>query len=76
MGTIFLFRNIRIMIYSKDHSPPHVHAVSPKGDAKIDLETLECFFCRGYSQRDIKMIIHFVKQNLDDLLEAWNEIHS
>ncbi|MCB0392842.1 MAG: DUF4160 domain-containing protein, partial [Bdellovibrionales bacterium] len=44
MGTISIFRNIRIVIHSKDHEPPHIHAISPKGEAKIELDSLKCFF--------------------------------
>lgn len=76
MGTILVYRNIKFVIYSKDHPPAHIHAISPNGEAKIELGSLECFFCRGYSQRDLKMIINLVKEKQDILLEAWDEIHS
>ncbi len=76
MGTIFIFRNIRIVIYSNDHEPAHIHAISPKGEAKVLLDPVECFFCRGYSERDLKMILKFVEEKNSVLLEVWNEIHS
>lgn len=76
MGTIFIFRNIRIVIYSNDHLPPHIHAISPDGEAKIDLDSLECFFSRGYTRRDLKMILNFVAEKKEVLQEAWDEIHS
>ena len=76
MGTIFIFRNVRFVIHSNDHLPAHVHAVAPKGEAKIDLETFECFFCRGFSQRDVKMICRLVREKQEQLKEAWNEFHS
>ncbi len=76
MGTIFIFRNIRIVIHSKDHEPPHIHAISPKGEAKIELDSLKCFFCRGYTERDLKMILEFISEKKEILLEAWHDIHS
>ena len=76
MGTIFVFRNIRFVVHSKDHPPPHVHAISPKGEAKVDLDSIECFYSRGYSHRDIKMIEKFVKEHHETFMEAWNEFHS
>lgn len=76
MGTIFVFRNIRIVIYTRDHEPPHIHAISPKGEAKIDLKSLDCFYSRGYSEKDIKMILKYISEKKDILMEAWNDIHS
>jgi hypothetical protein len=74
VGTVFVFRNIRIVIHSNDHEPPHIHAVSPKGKAKIELTTLECYYCRGYTSKDLKMILKFVTEHKETLMEAWNEI--
>ena len=76
MGTILVYRNIRIVIHSKDHPPAHIHAISPKGEAKIEIKSLLCFFSRGYSERDLKMIINLIREKQDILLEAWNEIQS
>lgn len=76
MGTIFIFRNIRIVKYSNDHLPPHIHAVSPQGKAKIELATLECYYSRGYTSKDLKMILKFVAEHKETLMEAWNEIQS
>lgn len=64
------------MIYSNDHNPPHVHAVSPGGCAKIKLITLECYYSRGYSRKDLKLIINFISEKRDLLMEAWHEIQS
>ena len=76
MPTVFVFRNVKFVIHAKDHNPPHVHAVSPDAEAKIDLELLECFFSRGYTEKDLKLILKFVRQNRDKLMEVWNEYHS
>jgi len=66
------------MIYTKDHAPAHVHAISPKGEAKIEIETLECFYLRGFSERDLNRIIKFLSENerQEKLMEVWNEYHS
>lgn len=75
MGTIITFRNVRFCIYSNDHRPAHVHAISPKGEAKIEIETLEVFFVRGFTQKDIKRMVEFLESHKDLLKEHWNEIH-
>lgn len=52
MGTILSYINIKFVIYSNDHPPPHVHAISPDGEAKIEIVSMDCFFLsRFYSSR-------------------------
>ncbi|MFN3930523.1 MAG: DUF4160 domain-containing protein [Brevundimonas sp.] len=36
MATIFRSRRrFRVVVYSNDHPPPHVHAIGPDGDARF-----------------------------------------
>ena len=37
MGTLLRVGNWRVMIYTLDHAPAHVHLVGPEGRAKIAL---------------------------------------
>ena len=37
MVTVFRVRSFRIVIYSNDHSPAHVHAIEPDCEAKVAL---------------------------------------
>ena len=37
MPTILRFRGLRVMIYTHDHWPPHVHVIAPEAQAKIAL---------------------------------------
>lgn len=76
MPTAFIFRNIRIVIHSFDHGPAHIHAISPKGEAKIELASMECYYSRGYTERGLKRIVNFAKQEEQKLWEVWYEIHS
>ena len=76
MPTVFVFRNIKFVIHVRDHSPPHVHAISPEAEAKIDLSSLECFFSRGYSKKDLKRLVDFVSSRREKFMEVWNEYHS
>lgn len=76
MPTVFSFKNIKFIIYTRDHNPPHVHAKSPKGEAKINIETLDCFYLRGFSERDLGVIIGFLESKKEILMEKWNEIHN
>ena len=75
MGTIAKFRNIRIVVYSKDHAPPHIHAIAPDAEAVFNLNDLTLIRSNGFSGRAIEVIREFITLRQIDLLEAWNEIH-
>lgn len=68
--------NVRFVIHTNDHPPAHVHAISPNGEAKIEIESLECFYCRGFTERDLKMLVQLVAKKKAILMEAWDEFHS
>jgi len=65
--------SVKIRIYPKDHSPPHVHAVGPGCDAKFEIETLLCTFSRGFSERDLRRIQKYLEEHQEYLMEVWNE---
>jgi len=71
--TLYKFGNVRVVIYPKDHNPPHVHVISPEGEAKFDIQTLKCLFARGFSKKDLKRIKEFLSARKRNLLEAWND---
>ncbi len=75
MPIILITKNLKICIYPKDHEPPHVHVIGPDCEAKINIHTLECFSNYGFSVKDIKRISAFVEENLDLIIEAWEEYH-
>jgi hypothetical protein len=37
VATILRVRGLRVVIYSNDHAPPHVHVIGPDAEAKIKL---------------------------------------
>lgn len=75
MGTVVIFRDVKIIIRTNDHYPPHVHIL--RGDAKAKIEILSRKICasRGFSRNDLRRIVEFLAQNEELLMEAWNEIH-
>lgn len=66
-------KNLRVVIYPKDHQPPHVHVLGPDAEAKFTIEKLECYFSRGFSQKELKRIKSFLKAKKDICMEAWYE---
>lgn len=73
MSTVIYIGNVRIVIYPKDHKPPHIHAIGPDAEAKFEIETLDCFFSRGFSTKDLKRIQSYLDSKKDYLMEIWND---
>ena len=79
MGELFRINNrIRILIYSNDHKPAHVHViVRAEGiEFKVFLADFSCEHIteKQLSARDEKMVIQFIEKNKNFIMEAWNEI--
>ena len=75
MGTVAIYRNVRIVIFPRDHGPPHVHAIGPGAEAVFNLGSLELVRCRGFDSRAVGRIRQFLSERKNELLEAWHEIH-
>ena len=75
MGTIVVFRNVRIIVRTNDHAPPHIHAIRGDAEAKIEIESLEVCASKGFSKRDLQRIIEFMTTQEELLMEAWYAIH-
>lgn len=75
MGTIAIYRNVRIVIFPRDHEPPHVHAIGPGAEAVFRLDDLELIRSRGFDSRAVASIQRFLQERKEELMEAWNEIH-
>lgn len=71
--TIFQVWNLRIVIYPKDHEPAHVHVIGPQGEAKFDIETMECMENHGFSEKSLRRIKEYLKERKTNLLEAWDD---
>ena len=75
MPVILITKNLKIYIYPKDHDPLHVHVVGPDCEAKFSILNLECIQNNGFSKKDINRIIKFLEENIDILIEAWEDYH-
>ena len=75
MGTIFIYRNMRVMIFANDHRPPHVHVIAPGARAVFNLYGIELVRSTGFDTRAINKIESFLTEKRLELMEAWHEIH-
>jgi hypothetical protein len=71
--TLLRAKNLRVVIYPKDHNPPHVHVLGPAMEAKFLLDPLECVYSRGFSEKSLKQVRDYLKDKKSFLLEAWHE---
>ncbi len=75
MATIAIYKNVRIVIYSRDHQPPHVHAIAPDAEAMFTIDDLKLVRLRGFDAKAVSQIRNFLAQRKAELREAWREIH-
>lgn len=76
MITILREAGFRIVIFTDDHEPAHVH-VYGDGDAKVQIagERAELVWVVGMKAPDIRKMMTIVERNRDRLLAAWRDIH-
>ena len=78
MITVHRAFGFRFVIFTNDHSPPHVHVFGPDGAAKIVLEgpdglTLDWVY--GIGRLEMRRIMQEAERERGRLLAAWRKIH-
>ncbi len=67
MPTIYLLNSIKIDIYSREHLPPHFHAIYAEYEILIIIETFETY--RGnIPQTQYRQIIDWARDNQEFLM--------
>lgn len=78
MPTVLREANLRVVIYTDDHPPPHVH-VFGDGETKIALVgqdgAAEVVRIVGADRRESRRALDIVREKRDYLLERWKDIH-
>ena len=79
MPTVFRFKGWRVMIYTLDHLPPHVHVIGTQGEAIFvlhegtsDVELRESF---GIKNTELREIAQELLKRFSELASAWRKIH-
>lgn len=75
MVTVHRAGGVRFVVFPNDHSPPHVHAFPPGGEAKIELDPVALVWSAGISRPDMRQIMDEVKRMRGALLAEWRRIH-
>ena len=72
MPTISSFYGITIVMYlrSKEHNPPHIHAITQDFDAPFQISNGE-IMDGEFPQKGIAMVKEFILENQAELLKMW-----
>jgi len=78
MVTVHRAYGFRVVIFTNDHSPPHVHVFGQGGEAKITLEgpagiTLD--WVVGVRRGDLRKVMREVQRERQRLITTWRNIH-
>jgi hypothetical protein len=78
MVTVHRAHGFRFVIFTNDHSPPHVHVFGADGAAKITLDgpqAPELDWVVGIGRADVRRIMQEAWQQHVYLLAEWRRIH-
>lgn len=77
MPTVHRFGPYRFHFYSNENiqvrEPPHVHVVSPHGEAVFWLDPVRLREAWDYTPREIERIRRLVVANQEEILRRWDE---
>ncbi len=75
MVTVHRAFGYRFIIFSNDHSPPHVHVVGHGGEATITLDEFRLDWSAGIGGADMRRLLREAERERGRLIEAWRRIH-
>ena len=77
MPAVLRYEAYRIYFYSHEpNEPPHVHIDRDNLSAKFWLNFVSLARNRGFSARELRQVERIIRENQQQLLEAWNEYFS
>lgn len=78
MVTIYRAHGLRVIIFTDDHEPAHVH-VFGDGQVKINLIGLDgapvLVWAQGMKGNDVRRAVQIVHDQQEAFLARWREIH-
>ena len=78
MVTVHRERGMRVVIFTDDHVPAHVH-VFGSGEAKIDLQGPNdapvLVWVVGMTRTEVRKAMQIVTENRESLIARWRSIH-
>lgn len=76
MPEILRFLGLKFYIYTRDHESPHVHVVSPDGEAKfLVADEVTLIGNVRMKAKDIKLAESIIENNKRMIQNQWRNIH-
>jgi hypothetical protein len=79
VATVLRRGKLRVIVYSRDHWPPHVHIVTPQGQAKVLIDGPAGYpaveWNLGLSRRELAVALAAIEDHRDRILTEWKRIH-
>lgn len=73
--TVLREKGYRVMIFTDDHTPAHVHVFSAGKEAKIALDPILVIDNGGFGRREINDILALIEEHQNFLLVKWDMYH-
>ena len=73
MPTVLRIKGCRFFFYTNEHSPIHIHIEKDNKTAKFNLEPFEMVYTRRFKASEISEIRKLVVDNVEFLIDKWNE---
>lgn len=74
-----LFKGWRVVIFTNDHRPPHVHVLGPQEHARFellcDLGQVRLMSNLGFSLKQLQQIATYFLKHIGRLCLQWGRIH-
>lgn len=78
MVTVYRAHGLRVIVFTDDHEPAHVH-VFGDGHAKINLlgpdGSPSIVRAEGMKANDLRRALNLVRDRQDEFLAKWKELH-
>jgi len=74
MPTIKIIDSVKIDVYSREHLPPHIHAIYAEYEELIEIESLKTYIGKlQVAQR--KKVTDWAKENKDYLMGIFKQLN-
>jgi hypothetical protein len=73
MPTLFYYLGLRFFFYSNDHEPVHVHVSNGDGEARYMVDPIVMIDNHGLKPRDLRIAEAAIEENMEIIIERWNE---